>query len=62
MVGAARSRQAGVRRKAVGVRYKADTDGWLRMEVAIQDPRHAEWALWQLATEAGILVPAITGQ
>nr|MDT0665807.1 WYL domain-containing protein [Micromonospora sp. DSM 115978] len=35
----------------------ADADGWLRMEVAFQDPRHAEWATWQLATDAEVLTP-----
>lgn len=34
-----------------------DTDGWLRMEVSFQDSRHAEWALWQLATNAEALAP-----
>ena len=34
-----------------------DADGWLRMEVTFQDPRHAEWALWQLATNAEALAP-----
>ena len=36
---------------------KADSDGWLRLEVTFQDPRHAEWALWQLATSAEALAP-----
>ena len=36
---------------------EADADGWLRMEVTFQDPRHAEWALWQLATNAEALAP-----
>src|SRR4051794_21337930 len=31
---------------------EADTDGRLRLEVTFQDARHAEWALWQLATNA----------
>jgi predicted DNA-binding transcriptional regulator YafY len=35
----------------------ADADGWLRLEVAFQDARHAEWALWQLATDAEALAP-----
>ncbi|GAA2333304.1 helix-turn-helix transcriptional regulator [Streptomyces cuspidosporus] len=35
----------------------ADADGRLRMEVTFQDPRHAEWALWQLATDAEALAP-----
>jgi predicted DNA-binding transcriptional regulator YafY len=34
-----------------------DADGWLRLEVTFQDPRHAEWALWQLATNAEALAP-----
>jgi len=34
-----------------------DADGWLRMEVTFQDPRHAEWALWQLSTNAEALAP-----
>jgi predicted DNA-binding transcriptional regulator YafY len=36
---------------------EADADGRLRLEVAFQDPRHAEWALWQLATNAEALAP-----
>jgi predicted DNA-binding transcriptional regulator YafY len=35
----------------------AGTDGWLRLEVTFQDARHAEWALWQLATDAEALAP-----
>lgn len=35
----------------------ADPDGWLRLEAAFQDLRHAEWALWQLGTEAEALAP-----
>ncbi|MEV6521970.1 WYL domain-containing protein [Longispora sp. NPDC051575] len=34
-----------------------DPDGWLRLEVTFQDARHAEWALWQLATNAEALEP-----
>ena len=34
-----------------------DADGRLRMEVTFQDSRHAEWALWQLATTAEALAP-----
>ncbi|MGH8964434.1 MAG: helix-turn-helix transcriptional regulator [Actinomycetes bacterium] len=34
-----------------------DGDGWLRMEVAFQDARHAEWALWQVAVHAEVLGP-----
>jgi predicted DNA-binding transcriptional regulator YafY len=36
---------------------ETDTDGWLRLEATFQDPRHAEWALWQLATNAEALAP-----
>jgi predicted DNA-binding transcriptional regulator YafY len=35
-----------------------DADGWLRLEVTFQDLRHAEWALWQLGTDAEALAPA----
>ncbi|AXK35331.1 WYL domain-containing protein [Streptomyces armeniacus] len=35
----------------------ADGGGWLRLEVTFQDPRHAEWALWRLATDAEALSP-----
>ncbi|MGW7469135.1 helix-turn-helix transcriptional regulator [Streptomyces xantholiticus] len=34
-----------------------DADGWLRLEVTFQDSRHAEWALWQLSTDAEALSP-----
>jgi predicted DNA-binding transcriptional regulator YafY len=34
-----------------------DPDGWLRLEVTFQDSRHAEWALWHLATNAEALAP-----
>ncbi|MGK8501752.1 helix-turn-helix transcriptional regulator [Nocardia asiatica] len=36
---------------------ETDTDGWLRLKVTFQDLRHAEWALWQLATNAEALAP-----
>src|ERR671918_140567 len=43
---------------ALAVRAEeADADGWLRLEVTFQDSRHAEWALWQLATNAEALAP-----
>ena len=43
---------------AVAVHAEAtDPDGWLRLEVGFQDARHAEWALWQLATDAEALDP-----
>ncbi|MFF2185279.1 helix-turn-helix transcriptional regulator [Streptomyces sp. NPDC058155] len=32
-------------------------DGWPRLEVTFQDFRHAEWALWQLGTDAEALAP-----
>lgn len=34
-----------------------EADGWLRLEVTFQDSRHAEWALWQLSTDAEALSP-----
>ncbi|MEU5609364.1 helix-turn-helix transcriptional regulator [Streptomyces sparsogenes] len=36
---------------------ETEADGRLRLEVTFQDPRHAEWALWQLATDAEALAP-----
>jgi len=36
---------------------ETDADGWLRLEATFQDARHAEWALWQLATNAEALAP-----
>ncbi|MFD4633754.1 helix-turn-helix transcriptional regulator [Streptomyces sp. NPDC058284] len=36
---------------------EADADGWLRLDVIFQDARHAEWALWQYATDAEVLAP-----
>ncbi|WP_432934251.1 helix-turn-helix transcriptional regulator [Microbispora sp. CA-135349] len=36
---------------------ESGSDGRLRLEVTFQDPRHAEWALWQLATDAEALAP-----
>ncbi|MEU0409379.1 WYL domain-containing protein [Streptomyces griseorubiginosus] len=35
-----------------------ESDGWLRLAVTFQDLRHAEWALWQLGTDAEALAPA----
>jgi predicted DNA-binding transcriptional regulator YafY len=43
---------------ALAVRAEeTDEDGWLRLELSFQDARHAEWALWQLATNAEALAP-----
>ncbi|WP_405440015.1 WYL domain-containing protein [Streptomyces avidinii] len=43
---------------AVAVRAEEpDADGRLRLEVTFQDARHAEWALWQLGTDAEALAP-----
>ncbi|MFH9010950.1 helix-turn-helix transcriptional regulator [Streptomyces sp. NPDC017943] len=36
---------------------ETEADGRLRMEVAFQDARHAEWALWHLAPDAEALTP-----
>ncbi|QVQ50469.1 WYL domain-containing protein [Spiractinospora alimapuensis] len=37
---------------------EADRDDWLRLEVTFQDARHAEWAVWQLGTDAEALSPS----
>ncbi|WP_277213236.1 helix-turn-helix transcriptional regulator [Isoptericola croceus] len=43
---------------ALAVRAEGpDADGLLRLEVTFQDARHAEWALWQLGTDAEVLAP-----
>ena len=43
---------------ALAVRAEApEADGWPRLEVIFQDSRHAEWALWQLATDVEALAP-----
>ncbi|RDI24686.1 helix-turn-helix transcriptional regulator [Lentzea flaviverrucosa] len=42
---------------ALAVLAEEPDDGWLRMQVAFQDSRHAEWALWQLSTSAEALEP-----
>jgi predicted DNA-binding transcriptional regulator YafY len=43
---------------ALAVRTEeTDADGRLRLEVTFQDQRHAEWALWQLGTDAEALTP-----
>lgn len=43
---------------AVAVRAEEpDTDGRLRLELTYQDAWHAEWALWQLGTDAEALAP-----
>ncbi|KAK1180585.1 WYL domain-containing protein [Streptomyces sp. NBS 14/10] len=36
---------------------ETDAHGWLRLEVTFQDSRHAEWAIWQLTTDAEALAP-----
>ncbi|MFI6526361.1 helix-turn-helix transcriptional regulator [Streptomyces uncialis] len=55
------ARQADLVATALSVRVEeteeADADGRLRLETTFQDPRHAEWALWQLATSAEVLAP-----
>ncbi|GLY39969.1 transcriptional regulator [Amycolatopsis sp. NBRC 101858] len=43
---------------AVAVRAaEPDPAGWLRLEATFQDAWHAEWALWQLGTDAEALAP-----
>ena len=36
---------------------RVDPDGWIRMELRFQDRRHAEWTIWQLATDGEALSP-----
>lgn len=36
---------------------ETEPDGRLRLEVTFQDPRHAEWALWRLGTDAEAVAP-----
>ncbi|MGY0499843.1 helix-turn-helix transcriptional regulator [Nocardia sp. FBN12] len=42
---------------ALAVHSEESDAGRLRLEVTFQDPRHAEWAIWQLATDAEVLDP-----
>ncbi|MEU8638963.1 WYL domain-containing protein [Amycolatopsis sp. NPDC048633] len=43
---------------AVAVRAaEPEPDGWVRLEATFQDSWHAEWALWQLGTDAEALAP-----
>ncbi|MEV2220374.1 WYL domain-containing protein [Nocardia vinacea] len=52
------ARRAELAGTALTVRAEeADADGWLRLEATFQDPKHAEWTLWQLATDAEALTP-----
>ncbi len=56
------SRREDLLNAAVAVRMTdadtdTDADEWLRLEVTYQDSRHAEWALWQLDTDAEVLGP-----
>ncbi|MBB4907908.1 helix-turn-helix transcriptional regulator [Actinophytocola algeriensis] len=52
------ARRADLVGTALAVRTEeTDADGWLRLEVTFQDARHAEWALWQLTTNAEALAP-----
>lgn len=36
---------------------QADPDGWARLDVAFQDARHAEWAVWQHGSLAEVISP-----
>jgi len=44
-------------RTALAVRSEEPDGDGLRLEVTFQDSRHAEWALWQLGTDAEALAP-----
>ncbi|MFJ4280563.1 helix-turn-helix transcriptional regulator [Streptomyces massasporeus] len=58
LVRVAPQRREDLMSSAVAVRAAApDPDGRLRLEVTYQDLRHAEWALWQLGTDAEVLAP-----
>lgn len=52
------ARREGIVGTAVAVlAEESDDDGWLRMQVSFQDARHAQWALWQLGSNAEALAP-----
>ena len=36
---------------------EAESDGWVRLDVTFEDLRHAVWAMWQLDTDAEVLMP-----
>jgi len=58
VVRVAAARRDELLRTALAVlREEREADGRLRLEVTFQDPRHAEWALWQLAANAEALAP-----
>ncbi|MFF5954722.1 helix-turn-helix transcriptional regulator [Streptomyces luteogriseus] len=58
LVRVAPQRREDLMSSAVAVRAAAPhPDGRLRLEVTYQDLRHAEWALWQLGTDAEALAP-----
>jgi predicted DNA-binding transcriptional regulator YafY len=58
LVRVAPQRREDLMNSAVAVRATvSDPDGRLRLEVTYQDLRHAEWALWQLGTDAEVLAP-----
>ncbi|WP_106850335.1 YafY family protein [Blastococcus sp. Marseille-P5729] len=43
---------------AEGVRSESrEPGGWLRLDVAFQDHRHAVWAIWQLGPDAEVIGP-----
>ncbi len=43
---------------ARGVRAEEpEPDGWVRLDVAYEDLRHAVWAIWQLGADAEVLAP-----
>ncbi|TDD59476.1 WYL domain-containing protein [Kribbella antibiotica] len=52
------TRREELARTALAIHTERPTpDGWLHLELTFQDRRHAEWALWQLATHAEALSP-----
>jgi predicted DNA-binding transcriptional regulator YafY len=45
-------------RTALTARETAEPDGRVRLEAVFQDRRHAEWAVWQVASDTEVVEPA----
>lgn len=58
LVRVASSRRDELLRTARAVRAETPaSDGWVLLDVAFEDLRHAVWAVWQLDTDAEALAP-----
>lgn len=58
IVRVSQSRREELLNTATAVRAEeAEADGWVRLDVAFEDLRHAVWAIWQLDTDAEVLAP-----